>query len=716
MYSATSQHNLTYFPDVYNCIIGGHLMDRAPFIDMIMKQSCIMNYLQIQEQTGPIVDQLMVLFMNCCSSRVPDLDSDQILINTLSTGALTKKSLIRLLPEWFIEEASFREKVLGIAKLTSVNSIGIDAKLEITKHQMDNFDPFYWAFPMDLRLKAWSYFKEKRRSHLEHFSELFMTNYPIKPEITKELDFLIEMLMNFADSTSTDYEFALEMVLIVLKAVTDITADPECLERISSCIKKFKLKRNIPEDITSFLATISPPKDSESQDVEMIDNESSVTLKERRKSSIMASFKRQRGVFIGEEPQATYEDDEHSCVVCSESGGQDLSFPIQVCETSLMSLSSNKEKCSLMRGCYHLVHKKCFDSLPLVPNGAKFKMCTLCNSVIDTVIPLVTKPRPVPNELKLVDFRDYVAEDDDEEECALSNPFDLLLRVFCNTLIYHCEAAVSVESIPLHQILTLTQMKRHLVENLKRKPIQREIETDPAYMMKLLVSHFIFYARDEMPVEKFSQIYKIISESTLPAEHVNFALNLLMLETISKAEVMKSPAESEASGDSKKKTISGVDFKMNLIELPDRHDLFLKKYLVEQCKSCGTVPKSAAVCLLCGTLVCVGQLCCRSGIKNGNGECCSHREACSGAIGIFLIIKSCALLIVSESIGAVVPAPYVNVFGEHDFDLSSASALFLNKQLYYGKLTEMWRNCELRDFILRNMDNSRINTHSWAML
>ena len=706
MYSATCQHNLTYYPDVYNCIIGGHLIDRVPFIEMIMKHSCIMEYLQIQEQTGPVVDQLMILFMNCCSSRIPDLNSDQILINTLSTGSLPKKILIRMLPEWFIEEASFREKVLAIAKLTSVNSIGADAKLEITKHQLDNFDPFYWAFPMNFRLKAWSHFKEKRRSHLEHFSEFFMKNYPISAEITKELDFLIEMLLNFADSTSTDYEFCLEMVLIVLKAVTSITSDSEVLDRVSDCIKKFRLKRNINESVLLFLESICPATQTKSQDVDMVDNESSLESKTKRKSSILASFKRQRNVFIGE-PQATFEDDEHTCVVCSESGsGEDeenfLGFPLQICEASLMSVSN--KKCSFMRGCYHLVHKKCFDSLPVAANECKFKMCTLCNSAIDKVIPLIIKPIiQVPTVLNLVDCTDVILEGEEA-----SNAFDLLLNVFCCTVIYMCESVDSVESIPLHQILTLTQMKRHLMEKLNQKSIVSETKCDPVSIMEMLVSQFIYHARGEVSIEKFSLIYGIVLKSTLPIEIVNFALNLLMFESICKAQVV-------VNGDgSNSKTISGVDFKMNLIELPDRHDLFLKRFLTEKCKDCGTVPKSAAVCLLCGTLVCVGQLCCRTDVNNG--ECFAHREACSGSAGIFLIIKSCALLIISENIGAVVPAPYVNVFGEHDFDLSSASALFLNRQLYHGKLTEMWKNYELRDFILRNMDNSRITAHSWAML
>ena len=371
-------------------------------------------------------------------------------------------------------------------------------------------------------------------------------------------------------------------------------------------------------------------------------------------------------------------------------------------------MTIDNKKCSLMRGCYHLVHKKCFDSLPLPLNGCKFKVCSLCNSAIDKIIPLQAISRQVPSELNLVECEDdlLVAESSGN---VVNKPDDSLLSVFCNTLIYICEAVESVETLPLHQILTLTQMKRHLIETLTVQ-IFSESGSNPDSFMQMLVSHFILHVREEVSMEQFSRIYKLVLKSALSIESINFALNLLMFESISKAEVVKMGE----IGSMSIRSATGIDFKMNFIELPERHDLFLKRFLSEKCANCGTVPKSAAICLLCGVLVCVGQVCCREDARNG--ECCTHRQSCSGSTGVFFIIKSCSLLILSDNIGVVVPAPYVNSFGEHDFDLSSASALFLNKQLYYGKLVEMWRNCELRDFIIRNMGESRIPAHSWSML
>ena len=90
----------------------------------------------------------------------------------------------------------------------------------------------------------------------------------------------------------------------------------------------------------------------------LVDDESGSRL--NRKSSILASFKRQRDAFITD-PQDIYEENEYSCVVCSESGSGDsednfLGVPIQINESTLMSTASSN-KSLFLKGCHHLVHK-----------------------------------------------------------------------------------------------------------------------------------------------------------------------------------------------------------------------------------------------------------------------------------------------------------------------------------------------------------------------
>ena len=197
--------------------------------------------------------------------------------------------------------------------------------------------------------------------------------------------------------------------------------------------------------------------------------------------------------------------------------------------------------------------------------------------------------------------------------------------------------------------------------------------------LQIIIPSIINFSTRKITLEDFSYIYKRVLSLSSKTDHLSMALNLFMNESLSKEEVIKCPFEAMPSSDK-------IKFKMNLFRLPRRHDLFLKEYLTKKCENCMTVPRSGAVCIICGILVCVGQQCCRSSTGK-YGECYTHRNSCSGSVGIFFLIRSCALLIISDSIGTIVPAPYVNSYGEHDFDLSSASALFLNTQLYDIKLT-----------------------------
>lgn len=710
-------------------------MDRIPFIEMMAKCSCVIEYLQDPDQTGPVIDQFMIILINCCSLKIPEVNCDQILINSLCTESMTKSSLIKILPEFLSDEAGFRQKLLEMSHLTAVNSIGIDAKLEVKRAYLKRFDPFYWAFSMNLRLKAWSNFKEQasslddldvnsKSSYLDRFYDLFIATYLLPPEITKEADFLIEMLLNFADSTSTDYDFALEMLLILLKGVTSQTSDQDCLMRISNCIEKFKLKKSIPERILSFLASICPSNPESPIHAMDIDDQGETRVK--RKSSILASFKRQRDVFITD-TNDVLEDDENYCVVCSESGngeedGNYIGVPIQENESSLMTKPSEfQTKSCFLKGCYHLVHRKCFDRLPSAGPGCSFKKCSLCNSAIDSVIPLITDSKNI--KLNITDNFDKNATLE-KLELVNNSESDFLDAEdsFFGTLCYLGKSTESIESLPLHQILTLTQYKRNFVFEFSNKvkfdttPMMKLLQSDVADINEIDVvamaaSSVTLYILEKISIEEFSCIFKSLVELSNCRDHINLALNLFINESISKADVH----DFSNGNDNVLSRIANVSLNMNLIELPYRHDLFLKEYLTKRCKNCKTVPRSGAVCLMCGTVVCVGLQCCRS-VDHREGECTMHRKACVGTVGIFFLIRSCALLIISNGVGAIVPAPYVNAFGEHDLDLTSSSALFLNSQLYHGKLTEMWKNQELRDFILRNMDNSRMSANSWRML
>lgn len=50
----------------------------------------------------------------------------------------------------------------------------------------------------------------------------------------------------------------------------------------------------------------------------------------------------------------------------------------------------------------------------------------------------------------------------------------------------------------------------------------------------------------------------------------------------------------------------------SLLALPRDYDRLFTYYHERVCLQCGAVPKEASVCLLCGTLVCLKQPCCRT--------------------------------------------------------------------------------------------------------
>jgi E3 ubiquitin-protein ligase UBR1 len=104
------------------------------------------------------------------------------------------------------------------------------------------------------------------------------------------------------------------------------------------------------------------------------------------------------------------------------------------------------------------------------------------------------------------------------------------------------------------------------------------------------------------------------------------------------------------------------------------------------CQRCSTVPVDAAICLLCGTTVCMQSDCCRDE-DNDRGECNLHmRECvfrflfvidgdlrvnfrCGGAIGVYFLVKRCMLLYIYSNNGTFSPPPYLDAHGEVDISM-----------------------------------------------
>ncbi|KAK1298843.1 hypothetical protein QJS10_CPB14g00607 [Acorus calamus] len=118
-----------------------------------------------------------------------------------------------------------------------------------------------------------------------------------------------------------------------------------------------------------------------------------------------------------------------------------------------------------------------------------------------------------------------------------------------------------------------------------------------------------------------------------------------------------------------------VPFK--LLHLPRIYQDLLQRYIKEQCPQCKSVIDEPALCLLCGRLCSPGwRLCCR---ENG---CQNHATVCGAGIGVFLIIRRTTILLQRHLRQATWPSPYLDAFGEEDFNMLRGKPLYLNEERY----------------------------------
>merc|ERR1712113_1299455 len=79
----------------------------------------------------------------------------------------------------------------------------------------------------------------------------------------------------------------------------------------------------------------------------------------------------------------------------------------------------------------------------------------------------------------------------------------------------------------------------------------------------------------------------------------------------------------------------------SFLRVPKNYEQILEFYHKRKCKGCDRVPKDPTVCLMCGTMVCLKETCCRQ-INSNNvsvGETVHHALECGGGTGIFLAVQ-----------------------------------------------------------------------------
>ena len=124
----------------------------------------------------------------------------------------------------------------------------------------------------------------------------------------------------------------------------------------------------------------------------------------------------------------------------------------------------------------------------------------------------------------------------------------------------------------------------------------------------------------------------------------------------------------------------------SLLRLPPTYDQLFLFYHQRVCKKCNKHPKEPCICLVCGTLICMREGCCRS---NTTLEAVSHAEACGAGTAVYLAVNSSAVIVIRGKKACVWGSVYLDSHGEEDRDLKRGKPLFLSKQRFWF-LEQQW--------------------------
>lgn len=104
-----------------------------------------------------------------------------------------------------------------------------------------------------------------------------------------------------------------------------------------------------------------------------------------------------------------------------------------------------------------------------------------------------------------------------------------------------------------------------------------------------------------------------------------------------------------------------------LMKLPHAYDIVFQYYHRKQCPNCNSVPKDPSICLVCGTMVCMRDSCCKP--ANGSCEAIDHSITCGAGTVIYLSVNSSTIVVVRGRRACLWGSVYLDSFGEEDREL-----------------------------------------------
>ncbi|KDR68822.1 hypothetical protein GALMADRAFT_1032198 [Galerina marginata CBS 339.88] len=142
--------------------------------------------------------------------------------------------------------------------------------------------------------------------------------------------------------------------------------------------------------------------------------------------------------------------------------------------------------------------------------------------------------------------------------------------------------------------------------------------------------------------------------------------------------------------------------------------LFNRQDKALMCMNCETFAVDAAICLICGTTVCLQSSCCLDDDYNSRGECNTHTRECGGTIGIYYCVKRCSVLYLNSGNGTFTPSPYLDAHGEVDLSMRRGRRQFLH-HARWEVIRKTWLSHGIPSMVARKLESS-MDSGGWETL
>uniref|UniRef100_A0A0B7AKQ8 E3 ubiquitin-protein ligase n=1 Tax=Arion vulgaris TaxID=1028688 RepID=A0A0B7AKQ8_9EUPU len=143
-----------------------------------------------------------------------------------------------------------------------------------------------------------------------------------------------------------------------------------------------------------------------------------------------------------------------------------------------------------------------------------------------------------------------------------------------------------------------------------------------------------------------------------------------------------------------------------LIHLPHDYSLLINEASTFTCpKSDGDDSRAPTRCLVCGRMLCSQSYCCQTELDGTHvGAATEHAYHCGSNSGIFLRVRDCQVLLLSNKIrGCFLPAPYLDIYGETDQELRRGNPLTLSLENYQS-VQKIWYQHNIPQTISRSLN------------